>query len=421
MESDSMTITDTTVDRAVTTARNLLSALTDPEEVRFDPDASPVRACPQSLAGGAAGVALAHVQAARTGHGPWATAHTWLTHAFNEPITDHDNATLWLGAPALGLLLATAANDTSLLRQERAMLHTRITALTQRRLEAAEARIDQGTRPSLAEFDLIEGLTGAALYHLHTQPDTDLTRRVLTYLVRLTHPLPDDEQRPGWWSDRSPRGVLSPDWPDGHLNLGMAHGISAPLAVLALAVLRGIIVNGQIEAIERVCTVLDARRRHGPTGTWWPYHLSQRQLLAGSVDIAPHQRPSWCYGTPGLARAQQLAGLALGDDVRQRVAVQAMADCLRDTAQLDTLTETGLCHGLSGLLHCAWRVNADAPGTALDSHLDRVAGRLLNRLEEIDQVDPEFLDGHAGTALALLTYATGAAPGVPWDAYLALA
>lgn len=101
-----MTTIDTTVHRAATTARNLLSALAEPDRVPFNSDAPPVRTRPQSLGGGAAGVALAHIQAARTGLGPWATAHTWLTRTFSEPITDHDNATLWLGAPALGLLLA---------------------------------------------------------------------------------------------------------------------------------------------------------------------------------------------------------------------------------------------------------------------------------------------------------------------------
>lgn len=418
-----MISTETTVHRASTTARNLLAALADPEQVQFNPDSPPVRVRPQSLAGGAAGIALAHVQAARVGHSPWATARTWLTRAANEPITDHDNATLWLGAPAVGLLLATASTEAAPLRRERDVLHTRIVALTQRRLDAAQERIYDGERPALAEFDLIEGLSGLALYHLHTHPDTDLTRRLLAYLVQLTRPLPgDSEQWPGWWSTRSPRGVLSPDWPEGHLNLGMAHGIGAPLSVLSLAMLRGITVNGHTDAIERVCSVLDTLRQNGPTGEWWPYHLSRQQFLAGAAHGAPHQRPSWCYGTPGLARAQQLAGLAMHDRARQTTAIQAMADCLHDAAQLNTLTETGLCHGWAGLLHCAWRINADAPGAPLDTDLNRVIEQLLNRLEKVHrQADPEFLDGDAGTALALLTYAAGTGPGVPWDACLALA
>lgn len=36
-------------------------------------------------------------------------------------------------------------------------------------------------------------------------------------------------------------------------------------------------------------------------------------------------RPSWCYGTPGLARARQLAGLALRDLARQEAAEHALA------------------------------------------------------------------------------------------------
>ncbi|MGH8910153.1 MAG: lanthionine synthetase LanC family protein [Egibacteraceae bacterium] len=49
-----------------------------------------------------------------------------------------------------------------------------------------------------------------------------------------------------------------------------------------------------------------------------------------SVQQPGPQRPSWCYGTPGLTRAQQLAALALGDRQRQRQAENALAGCITD-------------------------------------------------------------------------------------------
>jgi Lanthionine synthetase C-like protein/Lantibiotic biosynthesis dehydratase C-term len=83
-------------------------------------------------------------------------------------------------------------------------------------------------------------------------------------------------------------------------------------------------------------------------------------------------RPSWCYGTPGLARAHQLVGLATGDTARQRVAQSAMLGCLRDPTQLAQIVDTGLCQGLAGVLQTAWRMAADAPTPELAAELPRL-------------------------------------------------
>ena len=55
-------------------------------------------------------------------------------------------------------------------------------------------------------------------------------------------------------------------------------------------------------------------------------------------------------GTPGLARAQQLAALALGDRARQQAAEDALARCLADPVQLARISDPALCHGWAGLL-----------------------------------------------------------------------
>ncbi|MCY9785200.1 lanthionine synthetase C family protein [Nocardiopsis sp. EMB25] len=424
--NDTMTAVQaaTTAERAHAAAQTILDSLADPDRVQFSAAASPLRTRPASVGGGAAGVALAHIEAARAGHGSWDTPRTWLTRALSVPVNGGDTATLWSGAPALGLVATIAATSPTHLTTARKRLDEATARLTQHRLKQAHTRINRGEGPPLAEFDLIQGLAGLAVYHLHSHPDTEITRQVLAYLVRLSLPLPESpDQPPGWWTEQSPHSRVEPQFPGGHLNMGMAHGIAAPLAVLSLAALRGVTVDGHVEAIERICSVLDTCRHTGPAGVWWPYYLTPERWSSGPSTNASvtGQRPSWCYGTAGLARAQQLAGLALGDDDRRVIAEQAMADCLRDDDQLNTLTELGLCHGWAGLLHCAWRINDDAPDTPLTADLDRIAACLLTRLELDNGQDPEFLDGRAGIALALHTYANGVAPGVPWDACLALA
>ncbi|MGH3622096.1 MAG: lanthionine synthetase LanC family protein, partial [Sciscionella sp.] len=64
-------------------------------------------------------------------------------------------------------------------------------------------------------------------------------------------------------------------------------------------------------------------------------------------------QPSWCYGTPGIARAQQLAALATGDTRRRHTAETALLGCLHDPNQLARIIDPGLCHGGSAAHHLA--------------------------------------------------------------------
>ena len=97
----------------------------------------------------------------------------------------------------------------------------------------------------------------------------------------------------------------------------MAHGIAGPLALLALAMRQDIRVPGHAEAIRRICTWLDDWQQASPAGPWWPEKITVAELHAGKPSMSGPARPSWCYGTPGIARAQQLAGIALHDPARQ--------------------------------------------------------------------------------------------------------
>jgi len=376
---------------------------------------------PQSLGGGAAGIALLHIERARAGHGDPATAHAWMSVAARDALSAGPNATLYFGTPALAFVTHAAADRPEKYARALADLDAHVVTLTRRRLAAAHARLDRGEPPPLAEFDLIRGLAGLGSYHLHRHPDHAVTSDVLAYLVRLTKPIAGrDDELPGWWTEVSPNGAESPDFPGGHGNHGMSHGIAAPLALLSLALRHEVAVPGHTDAIARICGWLDAWQQDHPAGVWWPGYLTREQVRHGRLDPSRRHRPSWCYGTPGVARALQLAGLATGDTARQRTAEAAMLGCLRDPGQLDRLTDTGLCHGTAGVLQTACRMAADAATPDLAAELPDLTARLLTQLpDEID--DPEFLDGATGVALALHTAGTGTGPLSGWDACLLLA
>ncbi|MFI0484342.1 lanthionine synthetase C family protein [Actinomadura sp. 9N215] len=413
----------------------LAAALSDP---RTALTASARHSWPQALATGAAGIALLHIERARTGHGDWETAHRWITTACAAPITAAANAGLYMGVPALAFILHAAtspARDKAPQQGPRSSaedgyrhalerLDQAAITLTQTRLDTAHARIHREQRPQLQEFDLIRGLTGLGVYHLRRHPDHPVTAQVLQYLVRLTEPGDAPDRWPSWWTLDAPNGERDPEFPDGHGNLGASHGISAPLALLSLATLSGVSVSGTREAIERLCAWTDKWLQHDDSGPWWPGLLTSDQIRAGEVDSSLRPRPSWCYGVGGTARAQQLAALALGDTRRQQTAEAAMTTTLSDPVQVGRLTDLGLCHGQAGLLHTAHRMAADACTPHLGERLPNLTNRLLARLPDpaaTCATTPTLLDGAAGIALALHAVGNSAVPATGWDAVLAVA
>lgn len=370
----------------------------------------------QSLATGTIGTALMHIERAHTGEGSWERAHNQVHKAAADPVSAADEACLYFGAPALAFVLHTAQADGApryAAATER--IDTAVRRLAHRRLDLAHARIDRAQSAAFAEYDLLHGLAGIGAHLLHHDPADDALGRILTYLVRLTRPLViDGWQLPGWWVHHDPQRGASAHFSGGHANFGIAHGITGPLALLAQAQLREITVDGQGEAIELICAWLDSWRSENDTGTWWPQWITSQELRNRRTDQSGPQRPSWCYGTPGLARAQQLAALATADTDRQRMAEQAFADCLADPNQLARVHDPGLCHGWAGLTQTANRAAADALTPAIAHHLPFLNDRL-----DREQADTEgFLDGQAGVTLAQMTAAQGLPPVSGWDACL---
>jgi lantibiotic biosynthesis protein len=366
----------------------------------------------QSLAHGPLGAALLQVERAHCGLTTWQAVHDLVADV--RPLIDGDEASLFLGAPAMTYVLHFAAADSARYAAALDTLDGIVAAHTRSRLAAAHARIDDGRHATFAEYDLFRGLTGLGALLLRRQPDGPELTSVLEYLVRLTEPVTgrDGQQRPGWWVGHAPASDKKAT-PGGHASAGLAHGIPGPLALLALAKRRGIAVDGHDIAMARICRWLDRIRRNDHRGTRWPRWISE----AGPAPALP-AAPSWCYGTPGLVRTQQLAAIALGDEDRKRMAERALLYCLDDPTQLDQLTNRGLCHGIGGLLRTVQRVAEDAEVPYVFT--DRLPS-LHQRFLAVDPPDePGFLEGAAGATLAFQSAESGAEPVVDWDACLLL-
>jgi hypothetical protein len=405
--------------RAARTAAALEDALAQPVAVP-QPLHAELPSRNQSLAKGAAGIALLHIERAHTGTGSWKTAHSWVKAATHDEIIAADTAGLYFGVPAISFMLhAAGADGMARYGAVLAGIDAHVSALAHRRIDLALQRVDCGQGPAFIEYDLFHGLTGIGAHLLAHDPGNDVLGRILAYLVRLTEPLRVDGQTlPGWWSAHDPHVTTSVGFPGGHLNLGIAHGIGGPLALLAQALRAGITVDGQLGAISSICAFLDTWRQEGDTGPWWPQWLTLDELRTGRTTQPGPFRPSWCYGTPGIGRAQQLAAIASDDTARQQRAEHALAACLSDPAQLDQVTDTSLCHGWAGLYQTAVHAAADA----LTPHLTAILPHLIELFIQHTNTAPShntgLLEGNAGLALALHTAARTELPISGWDTCL---
>ncbi len=390
----------------------------------------------QQLAYGLPGIALLHIERAAAGLSPWQRAHDWLAAASCQPFTSGPDSHPYYGAPAFAHVLACAADHLpGSYQRVLETLDRQVTADICRRFLTAHRRMDNGLLPELAEFDAIRGLSGYGAYLLHRNPGSAAVRTVLDYCVRLTEAINHEgETLPGWWVETGPSGRPDVRYPGGHANTGVAHGIGGVLALLALAARYGTLADGHHDAMRTILAWLDRWKEETGRGAVWPYWVTRAELREGHLAPSAPRRPSWCYGTAGLARAQQLAALALGDSGRQVEAENALVAALTDPAQINATTDNGLCHGFAGLAHVAARTAADAgPSTA--GRLRATIPALLNEVcpPTSDPADAAlamvhdkqggsgFLNGASGIALALQAATTAAPPRSSWDTCLLIA
>lgn len=371
----------------------------------------------QSLANGAAGTALLHIERAYGSRGVWPAAHASVKAATCGQINASDQAGLFYGAPAISFVLHAAQADGALRYRSAAQtIDHSVIRLTERRLAAANARIDCGGTATFAEYDLFYGMTGIGVLLLDHLPASPALPGVLDYLVRLTEARPDD--KPGWWVNQHPDPTLPT--PGGHANVGMAHGAAGILALLSRAAMRGHLVRWHFEAIQRLCDWFDQWTQHSPDGPWWPAWITSQELADGHVTRDGLPQPSWCYGAVGIGRALQLAAIALGDTARQHLAEQAIASSIADPGPLQLATDAGLCHGIAGIYQTTWRAGRDALTPAITQRLPAVAALLRQHGRSAHRGG--LLDGAIGVALAMRTAASpDSPPSTGWDSCLLIA
>jgi hypothetical protein len=284
-------------------------------------------------------------------------------------------------------------------------------------------------------FDVIAGLAGTGRYLLARRHDPACERALQGVLRALIYLSEDDGSGiPHWHTDVGNSSEnLGKVYPQGHVNMGLAHGIPGPLALMSISTLTGVEVSGQREAIVRTADRIVRAQITDDWGVCFPTAapLEKPAEEPGSAAAAQATRSAWCYGGPGVARALWLAGIAADRSEYRDLAIATMLAAIRRPVGLRRIDSPTVCHGVAGLLHVTMRFADECPRAEFFDAACDLTTQLVRAQEPASRfgyrsVDPAgrridspgFLDGAAGVALVLLAASTAIEP--TWDRVLLL-
>ena len=271
--------------------------------------------------------------------------------------------------------------------------------------------------PWPGHFDVISGLCGLGAYCLERLPRPSARAGLDGVVAQLAAMADRTDEGAAWFTTAEMWPPRAERFPEGHYDVGFAHGNAGVVAFLAGASRAG--VDGAIDLL-RDGTRWIAARYVAEGDSAFPSSMTRD----GATEPA---RMAWCYGDPGMALALLAAGRALDDEETVEL---ARATALRSVGRGESakVVDAGLCHGSAGAAHLFNRLGqslGDDRLVDLARHwfayaLDQrgphglVAGFPGMAIPGTDERRPVYglLEGVAGTGLALLS-ATGADPW--WD------
>ncbi len=280
--------------------------------------------------------------------------------------------------------------------------------LADRLREVDAARRWRRREVAFTDYDLITGPAGCLLARcVAASPSRDDIDPYLRQLLALTAEPDLSRLRVGAYQDHPLLG-----WTQGHVNIGMGHGLAGVLCALTAALRRVGPEPELVAAVRRVAGWLRVRSYQDPLGirTWQPADLPD------GPPAAAQPRQAWCYGAPGVVWALWDAADALADRELADWSLAAFASFAAGFDERfhlpgrDVADQLALCHGAAGVLAVADALRRHAGLAAAGEVRERAASHLLARADEVEALTARnlaLLGGGAGVIAALLTAAGG--------------
>lgn len=270
---------------------------------------------------------------------------------------------------------------------------------------------------TFAAYDVTLGVSGILSFLLDaiekeekTSENQKIICDTLKYLVWLT----EDYKYKNW---TVPRFHIQPNqqyldeekkyMPNGHINLGMAHGIIGILLVLLKAKRRGYIVVNQEKAIQKIFDIYDRFKIYDKGILKYPRRLSVENYINGTVsDLTINS--GWCYGNLGIVRGLMKASKEMEDMRCYWYYQNELLKVINQPFEEYNLTSPILCHGYASILviqMMAWRESGNICFLeTFERNINKILERSKKRFSNYDlsQNDLSLLNGNGGIILTLL-------------------
>lgn len=193
-------------------------------------------------------------------------------------------------------------------------------------------------------YDFLHGAMGALYYFLiDAEVLNDYAKRIISKLHSIVEFT--SEARIYWPFF----GINDPYKLEKSINLGLAHGQPAIIAILSKAyrlapndnILKGLIENA-------TKTIIDYKYQDSRNSLY----PSIQPILQNNDHYSKGSRMGWCYGDLGIALALWEAGEALVDKFFKSEALECIKkSALRKDLQDNLVKDAAICHGSAGIMH----------------------------------------------------------------------
>lgn len=295
--------------------------------------------------------------------------------------------------------------------------------------EYIEALLKKGKPVHSQDFDVISGAAGIVEFLLEYPNDFSITlaHKLSRYLVDLTvcgsfkaYPIP------GWYVPSDDRlSKRDERFLDGHINYGMAHGITGVLASLVKLGEYGVNKPRVDEAIRVILNELDKVRYESQQGiVYYPGMMDVNDYVKKDYWKDDNHRMSWCYGSISILYTLYRTYEYLNMPMKCREVLNEITQIAKSGNSIWQLTSPIICHGFAGTaLIFKLLYDKTQDGALKDASLELIRNIveayndtnqygfkdvryqfLGNSIEKIEEDKNTFLEGGCGIISALLCF-----------------
>ncbi|MGL5646440.1 MAG: lanthionine synthetase C family protein [Clostridium sp.] len=257
------------------------------------------------------------------------------------------------------------------------------------KINLVEKNIEQG-KVRYSDYDCILGVTSVLRYLLEYKDyrnNNELIIKGAEYLIRLTELKEYKGVRIPKYHIKNEEiidDVEKKQYKDGVVNFSVSHGIAGIMVTLGLIKENGIRVDGIEEAINRLMQEFIEYRHHDEVAKsiYWPAMLDGQSYIRKRKNENLSKKDTWCYGTPGIARALYLTGKIMKETNVEKIGLDALIKLAEKDVNCYKLNLGIVCHGYSGLLMIFLEMYRETGMSLFKKRSEEIVDEIIKCFEE---------------------------------------